>query len=297
MFNGTTNIIKPPGVSSFKLIKHLRWLLDEKKAGHTGTLDPAAAGVLGVCFGKATKTIPFIDDSTKTYICEMQLGKQTDTLDLEGEVIKEDLKWNRLDQKVVEEVIKNFQGEQEQIPPMYSAVHHQGQRLYKLARKGIEVERKAREVEVYSINIIDISLPVIRMKLKVSRGTYIRSLVRDIGEQLGSSAVMTFLLRTQSGPFKIEEAVRIEDIEEYGSEILMESYQPLELPKYTVKDSSLFRAEHGNYLLDKDFVEDEIELELGDYFLCFSEDGRFLNISEYKLKDEYLFYQPVKVFI
>ena len=297
MFNGTANIIKPPGVSSFKLIKHLRWLLDEKKAGHTGTLDPAAAGVLGVCFGKATKTIPFIDDSTKTYICEMQLGKQTDTLDLEGEVIKEDLKWNRLDQKVVEEVIKNFQGEQEQIPPMYSAVHHQGQRLYKLARKGIEVERKPREVEVYSIKIIDISLPVIRMKLKVSRGTYIRSLVRDIGEQLGSSAVMTFLLRTQSGPFKIEEAVRIEDIEKYGSEILMESYQPLELPKYTVKDSSLFRAEHGNYLLDKDFVEDEIELELGDYFLCFSEDGRFLNISEYKLKDEYLFYQPVKVFI
>ena len=297
MFNGTANIIKPPGVSSFKLIKHLRWLLDEKKAGHTGTLDPAAAGVLGVCFGKATKTIPFIDDSTKTYIGEMQLGKQTDTLDLEGEVIKEDLKWNRLDQKVVEEVIKNFQGEQEQIPPMYSAVHHQGQRLYKLARKGIEVERKAREVEVYSIKIIDISLPVIRMKLKVSRGTYIRSLVRDIGEQLGSSAVMTFLLRTQSGPFKIEEAVRIEDIEKYGSEILMESYQPLELPKYTVKDSSLFRAEHGNYLLDKDFVEDEIELELGDYFLCFSEDGRFLNISEYKLKDEYLFYQPVKVFI
>jgi len=297
MFNGTANIIKPPGVSSFKVIKHLRWLLDEKKAGHTGTLDPAAAGVLGVCFGKATKTIPFIDDSTKTYICEMQLGKQTDTLDLEGEVIREDLNWNRLDKVAVQDLIYSFQGEQEQIPPMYSAVHHQGQRLYKLARKGIEVERKAREIEIYSIKILDISLPLIRMKLKVSRGTYIRSLVRDIGNQLGSSAVMTFLLRTQSGPFSLEEAVRIEDIEKHGSEILMKAYEPLELPKYTVKDSSLFRAEHGNYLLDKDFVEAEIELQLGDYFMCFSEDGKFLTISEYKLKDEYLVYQPVKVFI
>jgi len=297
MFNGTANKIKPPGVSSFKVIKHLRWLLDEKKAGHTGTLDPAAAGVLGVCFGKATKTIPFIDDSTKTYICEMQLGKQTDTLDLEGEVIREDLNWNRLDKVAVQDLIYSFQGEQEQIPPMYSAVHHQGQRLYKLARKGIEVERKAREIEIYSIKILDISLPLIRMKLKVSRGTYIRSLVRDIGNQLGSSAVMTFLLRTQSGPFSLEEAVRIEDIEKHGSEILMKAYEPLELPKYTVKDSSLFRAEHGNYLLDKDFVEAEIELQLGDYFMCFSEDGKFLTISEYKLKDEYLVYQPVKVFI
>jgi tRNA pseudouridine55 synthase len=297
MFNGTANILKPPGISSFALIKHLRWMLDEKKAGHTGTLDPAAAGVLGVCFGKATKTIPFLDDSTKTYICEMKLGMQTDTLDLEGEVLKEDLNWNKLKTEEIIEVLNRFKGSQKQIPPMYSAVHHQGKRLYKLARKGISVEREAREINVFSLKIIKIELPIIRLKLKVSRGTYIRSLVRDIGEELGSAAVLSFLLRTQSGPFKIEDALTVEEVEKKGTEILLETHQPLDLPKYTVKDSSLFRAENGNYLLDKDFVEEEINLEIEDYFMSFSEDNKFLSINQYIKKDDYLIYQPVKVFI
>lgn len=297
MFNGTANILKPPGISSFALIKHLRWLLDEKKAGHTGTLDPAAAGVLGVCFGKATKTIPFLDDSTKTYICEMKLGMQTDTLDLEGEVLKEDLNWNKLKTEEIIEVLNRFKGRQNQIPPMYSAVHHQGKRLYKLARKGISVEREAREVNVFSLEIIKIELPILRLKLKVSRGTYIRSLIRDIGEELGSAAVLSFLLRTQSGPFNIEDAVTVEDIEKKGTDILLQTHQPLDLPKYTVKDSSIFRAENGNYLLDKDFVEEKIELEIGDYFMVFSEADIFLSINQYIKKDDYLIYQPVKVFI
>lgn len=297
MFNGTANIIKPPGISSFALIKHLRWVLDERKAGHTGTLDPAAAGVLGVCFGKATKTIPFLDDSTKTYFCEMKLGMQTDTLDLEGEVLKEDIRWNRLKKEEIKDIMKSFTGKHMQVPPMYSAVHYQGQRLYKLARKGINVDREAREIEVFNLEIIKINLPYIRFKVKVSRGSYIRSLVRDIGQKLGSAAVLSFLLRTKSGPFKIEDAVTVEEVEKKGDKILMEAHQPLDLPRYTVKDSSLFRAEHGNYLLDKDFREEKIELEIGDYFLCFSEDNKFLSISQYLNKDDYLIYQPVKVFI
>ncbi len=297
MFNGTANIIKPPGISSFALIKHLRWMLDERKAGHTGTLDPAAAGVMGVCFGKATKTIPFLDDSIKTYICEMKLGMQTDTFDLEGEVIKEDLNWNKLEDQEIRDVLISFTGKQKQVPPMYSAVHYQGQRLYKLARKGIVVEREAREINIFSLKIIKIELPIIRFKVKVSRGSYIRSLVRDIGQELGSAAVLSFLLRTQSGPFKIEDAVTVEDIEKFGTKILLEAHQPLDLPKYTVKDSSLFRAENGNYLLDKDFIEEKLHLEIGDYFLCFSEDNRFLSINKYLIKDDYLVYQAVKVFI
>jgi len=297
MFNGTANILKPPGISSFALIKYLRWLLDERKVGHTGTLDPAAAGVLGVCFGKATKTIPFLDDSRKSYICEMKLGVQTDTLDLEGSVIKEDLHWNNLDEAEIEASLNSFLGEQKQIPPMFSAVHHNGERLYKLARKGINVERKARDIKIYSIKILNISLPVIKFKTEVSRGTYIRSLVRDIGVKLGTNTVLSFLLRTRSGPFKLEDAVTTDEIEKMGSEILLEAHEPLELPAYTVRDESLFRAEHGNYLLQKDFVESEIELELGENFLCFSESGEFLSISQYKQKEEYLFYQPVKVFI
>lgn len=297
MFNGTANILKPPGISSFALIKKLRWLLDEKKAGHTGTLDPAAAGVLGVCFGKATKTIPFLDDSRKEYICEMKLGLSTDTLDLEGEVIREDLNWNRLSAREIKDALLSFQGRQEQVPPMYSALHYQGQRLYQLARRGIVVERESREVEIFKIELLELNLPLIRFKAEVSRGCYIRSLVRDIAEKLKSSAVMTFLLRTKSGPFKLEDAVTYEQIELEGKKILHNSHQLLNLKHYTVKDEEYHRAENGNYLIRDNLIEDEIELNEGEHLLLFSEAGEFLAVSQYQIKDDYEIFQPIKVFI
>jgi len=297
MFNGTANILKPPGISSFALIKKLRGLLDEKKAGHTGTLDPAAAGVLGVCFGKATKIIPFLDDSRKEYICELKLGLRTDTLDLEGEVIKEDLKWNNLTEAVVEAEILKFKGKQQQIPPMYSALHYQGARLYQLARRGIEVERQSRDIEIFDLEILAINLPLIRFKVEVSRGTYIRSLVRDIGERLNTNAVMTFLLRTRSGPFNIEDSVSFEDVQDQGENILLKSYEILDIPHYTIKDEEYNRAANGNYLIEDNFIEAEIELDINDHFLIFSESGTFLAIGQYQIKDDYSIYQPLKVFI
>jgi tRNA pseudouridine55 synthase len=297
MFNGTANILKPPGISSFALIKKLRGLLDEKKAGHTGTLDPAAAGVLGVCFGKATKIIPFLDDSRKEYICELKLGARTDTLDLEGEVIREDLKWNNLTEAVVEAEILKFKGKQQQIPPMYSALHYQGARLYQLARRGIEVERQSRDIEIFDIEILAINLPLIRFKVEVSRGTYIRSLVRDIGEKLNTNAVMTFLLRTRSGPFNIEDSVSFEDVQDQGKNILLKSYEILDIPHYTIKDEEYNRAANGNYLIQDNFIEAEIELDINDHFLIFSESGTFLAIGQYQIKDDYSIYQPLKVFI
>jgi len=297
MFNGTANILKPPGISSFALIKKLRWLLDEKKVGHTGTLDPAAAGVLGVCFGKATKTIPFLDDSRKEYICEMKLGFGTDTLDLEGKVIREDLKWNQLSDAEVESAVISFQGKLEQVPPMYSALHYQGKRLYQLARRGIVVERESREIEIFKIELLEINLPLIRFKAEVSRGTYIRSLVRDIADNLNTNAVMIFLLRTKSGPFKLEDAVSYEEIEAKGKDILLNSYELLDLAHYTIKDQEIHRAENGNYLIKENFVEAEIELEIKDYFLLFSEAGEFLAICQFEVKDDYEIYQPLKVFI
>ncbi|TDP94144.1 tRNA pseudouridine synthase B [Halanaerobium saccharolyticum] len=297
MFNGTANILKPPGISSFALIKSLRWLLDEKKAGHTGTLDPAAAGVLGVCFGKATKTIPFLDDSRKEYICELKLGSRTDSLDLEGEVIREDLQWNHLSAEEVETAVMSFKGKQQQVPPMYSALHYQGKRLYQLARRGIVVERESREVEIFDLELLEINLPLIRFRAEVSRGTYIRSLVRDIGDKLNTNAVMTFLLRTKSGPFKLEDSISYEEIENQGEKILLKSYEPLNLPRYTIKDEEYQRAENGNYLIKENFVESDIELAVGEYFLLFSESGKFLAISQHQLEDDYHIYQPHKVFI
>jgi tRNA pseudouridine55 synthase len=297
MFDGTANILKPPGISSFALVKKLRWLLDEKKVGHTGTLDPAAAGVLGVCFGKATKTIPFLDDSRKEYICEMKLGTSTDTLDLEGEVIREDLNWNQLSSKKIETAVLSFLGKQQQIPPMYSALHYQGKRLYQLARKGIVVERESRAIEVFKIKLLEINLPLIRFKAEVSRGTYIRSLVRDIAEKLNTNAVMTFLLRTKSGPFKLEDAVSYEEIKANGKSILLNSYQLFDLARYTIQDEEYHRAENGNYLIKENFVESEFDLEVGEYFLLFSEAGEFIAISQFQIEDDYEIFQPIKVFI
>ena len=297
MFNGTANILKPPGISSFALITKLRHLLDENKAGHTGTLDPAAAGVLVVCFGKATKTIPFLENNRKEYICEIKLGLRTDTLDLEGEIIKEDLKWNNLSEAEVKSEILSFNGHQQQIPPMYSALHYQGKRLYELARKGIEVKRESREIEIFNLKILEINLPVIRFKAEVSRGTYIRSLVRDIGERLSTNAVMTFLLRTRSGSFKLENTVSYEDLKVDGKQLLLKSYEPLDLPHYTIKNEEYHRAENGNYLIEENFLEKNIDLDVDEYFLLFSESGEFLAISQHQLKDDYHIYQPYKVFI
>lgn len=297
MYNGTANILKPPGISSFALIKKLRKLVDEKKAGHTGTLDPAAAGVLGVCFGKATKTIPFLNDERKEYICEMRLGKKTDSLDLEGEVIAEDLNWNLLKDSQVKNTILNFKGKQEQIPPMFSALHYQGKRLYELAREGISVERESRNIEIFSIEILKISLPIIRFKVEVSRGTYIRALVRDIAAKLNTNAVMTFLLRTKSGPFKIENSLSFEEIKEKGTEVFLDIHEPLDLPHYRVKAEEAYRAENGNYLIKENLVEDKIELEVNDYFLLFSESGKLISISQYQIEDDYEIFQPRKVFI
>ncbi|ADO77115.1 tRNA pseudouridine(55) synthase TruB [Halanaerobium praevalens] len=297
MFNGTANILKPPGISSFALIKKLRHLLDEKKVGHTGTLDPAAAGVLGVCFGKATKTIPFLDDKQKEYICELKLGLRTDTLDLEGEIIAQDSNWEKLTKKKVEAAILNFKGKQEQIPPMYSALHHEGRRLYQLARQGIKVERESREIEILDLEIIEIKLPLVRFRVEVTRGTYIRSLVRDIGDKLATNSVMTFLLRTKSGPFRLADSVSYEDIAAQGSQILLKTYEPLKLPAYTIKDQEYERAKNGNYLIKENMVETEINLNIGDKFLVFSEAGDFMAISQYQLVDDYPIYQPLKVFI
>lgn len=297
MFNGVANILKPPGISSFALIKKISWLLDEKKVGHTGTLDPAAAGVLGVCFGKATKIIPFLDDSRKEYICELKFGTRTDTLDLEGEVVKEDLNWNRLSKTEVKTVVLGFKGRQKQIPPMYSALHYQGKRLYHLAREGIEVERPARDIEIFKIEILEINLPILRFKVEVSRGSYIRALVRDIGKKLNTNAVMTFLLRTKSGSFKIKNAVSYEEFLEKGKSVLLKSYQILDLPDYTIKDEEYYRAKNGNYLIEKNFVEDDLDLDIDDYFLLFSESGEFTAVAQHQVKDNYHIYQPLKVFI
>jgi len=210
--DGILNVLKPPGMTSFDVVSYLRRILKIKKIGHAGTLDPGAAGVLPVCIGKATKTIEYLMDKDKSYRVELTLGIATDTQDAEGHVVER--RQVNLTEQQITETINHFIGKIKQVPPMYSAVRIKGKRLYELAREGLTVEREAREVEIYSINIIKIFNNNTKAIFDVvcSKGTYIRTLCADIGEKLGCGGHMSFLVRTRAGEFDIGNALTLEDI-------------------------------------------------------------------------------------
>ena len=211
--NGVINIFKNKGMSSFDVVRKVRKVSNEKKVGHTGTLDPEATGVLPVCLGKATKIIDYIMKEEKSYFVKFKLGIKTTTYDLEGEIIEEK-DWSNVKEEEVLEAINSFKGEIMQVPPMYSALKKDGVRLYDLARKGIEVEREARKVTIYDISDIEISLPYISMNVSCSKGTYIRSLCYDIGEKLSTGATMVELKRTRTSVFLEEDSINIDDLDE-----------------------------------------------------------------------------------
>ncbi|NFM16768.1 tRNA pseudouridine(55) synthase TruB [Clostridium sporogenes] len=210
--DGVINVLKPKGITSFDVVRDIRKIAKIKKVGHTGTLDPLASGVLPVCIGKATKIVDYIMEGTKTYRVEMKLGTTTDTYDREGTVLEE--KEVSVSSIEVEKAIEKYKGNIEQVPPMYSALKINGEKLYDLARKGIEVEREARKIQIHDICILSIDLPYIIFDVKCSKGTYIRSLCFDIGNDLGSGAVMWNLERLEASPFNIKEAIKLEDLNE-----------------------------------------------------------------------------------
>lgn len=211
--NGILNVYKNKGMSSFDVVRKIKFLAHEKKVGHTGTLDPEATGVLPVALGKATKTIDYIMNCNKTYEVKFLLGTKTTTYDLEGEVIeKKDTSFLTVEE--VKEAVISFIGEYDQVPPMYSALKQNGVRLYDLARQGIEVERQGRRIHILNIEDIKIELPYVSMKVSCSKGTYIRSLCFDIGEKLNVGATMTELNRSETSVFKQEDSVNIEDLTE-----------------------------------------------------------------------------------
>ena len=210
--DGVINVLKPKGITSFDVVRDIRKIAKIKKVGHTGTLDPLASGVLPVCIGKATKIVDYIMEGTKTYRVEMKLGTTTDTYDREGTVLEE--KEVSVSPTEVEKAIEKYKGDIKQVPPMYSALKVNGRKLYDLARKGIEVEREARKIQIHDICILSIDMPYIIFDVKCSKGTYIRSLCFDIGNDLGSGAVMWNLERLEASPFNIKEAIKLEDLNE-----------------------------------------------------------------------------------
>lgn len=210
--DGVLNIRKEKGYTSFDVVAKLRGILHMKKIGHTGTLDPEAEGVLPVVLGKATKLVDLLTEKQKTYEALLHLGLETDTQDMTGTVLKESPV--EVTEEEVRNVIESFLGEQQQIPPMYSALKVDGKKLYELAREGKTIERKSRTVQFYDINIREIKLPYVRFSVTCSKGTYIRTLCHDIGQKLGCGGCMEELLRTRSGNFTWEDSMTLAEVEE-----------------------------------------------------------------------------------
>ena len=255
MINGILIVQKEQGFTSHDVVAKLRGICKQKKIGHTGTLDPNATGVLPVCLGQATKLCDLLTDHDKEYIAELLLGKTTDTQDIWGTVLTDtgDL-WKSLTEKQVEDAILSFVGEQMQLPPMYSALKVNGKKLYKLARAGIQVERERRPVTFYEIEILEMNLPRVKIRVSCSRGTYIRTLCADIGEKLSCGAVMTALERTQVGMFEKSRSYTLSELEKLRDEgKLEELVYPVEdcfseFPTYYVKKEADRFLKNGNEL-------------------------------------------------
>ena len=277
--NGVLNIFKPKGMSSFDAVRVVKKVAGTGKVGHTGTLDPEATGVLPICIGRATKIIDYIMDSEKVYEVTLKLGIRTTTYDLEGEVLEERDPSHLTEEEILKS-INSFKGEYSQILPMYSALKQNGVRLYELARKGIEVERKGRLVNIYNLEDIKINNPYISMKVTCSKGTYIRSLCYDIGEKLGVFATMTQLNRAKTSVFSQEKSINIneltkENINDYilSMEEALEKYDKIVVNKKYVK-----LLVNGVRVADGRFTKDKVINN--KLYRVYDDENNFIGLGE-----------------
>lgn len=285
--DGILNIYKEPGFTSHDVVAKLRGILHQKKIGHTGTLDPAAMGVLPVCCGKATKVCELLAGKDKAYQAVCRLGVVTDTQDATGEILEEHSIRNVTEENV-RETVASFLGESSQVPPMYSALKVNGRRLYELAREGRTVERSARPIHISKIDILQMDLEegTLLIDVTCSKGTYIRTLCHDIGGRLGTGAVMESLVRTRVADFSIEEAVTLTELERILSE------EPETFQRKLISVDSLFPdlpkkqilPEYSKYLFNGNILEMDHVRDLGGggqqekidgQVLVYDQDGEF----------------------
>ena len=283
MFNGVINVYKEPKFTSFDVVAKLRGIAKQKKIGHTGTLDPDAVGVLPVCLGRATKLCELLTDETKEYKAVLLLGKVTDTQDTSGTVLEE----HPVNVTVEElrRVVESFQGEQMQIPPMYSALKVNGKKLYELAREGKTVERKARPVTFFELEIGEIRFPEVEIRVVCSKGTYIRTLCNDIGEKLGCGGCMAHLTRSRVGVFGLEEARTLAELQQLADEgRLEEAVLPVDrifsdLPAYYTTEESDSLAHNGNTLRTSNLQQaDQRRWNQGESLRVYDSKGAFIGI-------------------
>lgn len=296
MRSGILNVYKEPGFTSFDVVAKLRGILHIRKIGHTGTLDPAARGVLPVCIGRATKAVDLMANWTKTYIADMQLGIRTDSQDMTGQILERNPV--SVSEDEIQREVASFFGPQDQIPPMYSARKVGGKRLYHYARQGIELERRASHIVIYDIQILSMELPHVIMEVTCSKGTYIRTLCSDIGDALGCGASMAALERIRVGDFDSKTALRLDQIQEtvaagrledilYPVDAVFADFPALKLPKGLTKagknGAPIAEKAEGIACLYKGEKQsrtgsDWRKSSLGQAFRVYLSDGVFLGI-------------------
>lgn len=250
--NIIVNLNKKGGITSQEAVNAVKKRFKARKAGHAGTLDPLATGILLVCLNEATKITSYLSSLDKEYITTLKLGEKTDTYDSEGEIIRTVNNFN-ISEIEIKEVLKQFIGDIEQTPPMYSAIKHEGKPLYKLARRGINVVLKKRNVSIYSIELLNYTPPFISLLVSCSKGTYIRSLCNDIGDVLSTGAHMTQLKRTKIGGFTIENSAKLEELPLKIDALYSIDYTLRHLAEVRFSGGELRRIKNGNSLPIDDF--------------------------------------------
>ena len=297
MLNGIIVMHKEKGFTSHDVVAKMRGICRQKKIGHTGTLDPDATGVLPVCLGNATKLCDMLTDKDKEYVAQLQLGVETDTQDLTGQVLKESPVTST--EAEVCKAVMSFQGDYLQVPHMYSALKVNGKKLYELARAGKEVEREARPVTIHEIEILELELPVVKMRVVCSKGTYIRTLCADIGEKLGCGGAMKSLQRTRVGCFHLEQAVtlaRLEQIrDEEGLEQLLLSPDSVfaHCPALHIKEQFVKLLDNGNSFYPNQTLEEK-RYPAGEWVRVYRGEV-FTGVYAYDQSRKW--YKPVKMFL
>ena len=277
--DGVLLLDKPVGLTSNTALQKAKRLFNAAKAGHTGTLDPFATGLLPLCFGEATKFSQFLLEADKVYRAEVKLGVRTSSGDLDGEVIAEASV--QVDEAGLSAALQPFMGEIEQVPPMHSALKHQGRPLYEYARKGVEIPRKARRVQVYALDLEDLRGDACTLRVHCSKGFYVRALADDLGQQLGCGAHLVGLRRLAVADFSVEDAVTLASLEAMAEDERDARLQPadaliIDLPALTLDVEAEWQMLHGQAVWQP-------RLTVGDLHRLYSAQGAFLGVAEVNL--------------
>lgn len=305
--NGILNIFKPKGISSFQAVKEVKNILNIPKAGHAGTLDPSASGILLVCIGQATKIVEFLVDLKKYYQGEMILGISTDSQDSEGNIIQRKKVKNDIDEERIKRIFLKYKNINSQIPPMFSATHYKGERLYRLARKGIEVKRSPKKIKIYKLNLLNFNQkmnhPIIKFEVVCSKGTYIRTLCNDIGNELGCGAYLSNLVRKKIGYFNLEDSINLDALKK--EKILEKKYlisidSALKgLNNITVRNEAIKTVLNGGTISNEQITTNTKISKIGrsKFIKIYDLENNLLSIGiPIKKNEKDLIFKPIKVF-